>query len=133
MVTFAYHPDHVSTFAYAAQAAHLSMTLSDLGQAVLAKMYKESARHMDLGHKNLRNEEERNSHFSRTKGNMGAAAYGQALKAIQQQLRNTRHVAAGHLYRLTGDHEIYGKVIVEAWPYDLYGAGSGACTFGQNI
>lgn len=125
MVTFSYHPDHVSTFAYAAQAARLSMTLSDLGQVGLAEMYKESAiAAWNWATKIYENEDERNSHFSGTKANLGAANYDKALKAIQKQARDFRNTAAGHLYRLTGDHEAYGKIVVQAWPYDLYGAKS---------
>jgi endoglucanase len=123
MVTYAYYPDHVSTFCHAAQSARLALTLADFGHDDLSKVFADSAvKAFDWASTIFLDQTARDTHFAKAREILGEADYGKGMDFAQKQAWVFRLAAAGQLFRLTGENEKYGKLITSAWPFNVAGS-----------
>ncbi len=109
---FAYAPDFLSSFAYAAAAAKLAIVLEGLDEAQLAKLYRESA---------IRAWKAAEKSYSKPKKsvleafkilNLPEEKFDKLFAPVLVRAKDSRLWAAGTLFRLTGDKE-YNQAVVK--------------------
>ncbi|HEX2842499.1 glycoside hydrolase family 9 protein [Hyphomicrobium sp.] len=119
---YAYAPDHISSFRYAAAAAKFSVILSALRKPSLAELYKASAlKAWAAAEQGYQNPDGFYSEAIKTALEtkaLDAAAWDRLRSTLQKIAHEHRAGAAGALYRLTGD-KTYAVVFETAWKEHL--------------
>ncbi len=115
---YAYAPDHISSFRYAAAAAKFSGILSALGKPTLAELYKASAlKAWAAAEQGYQNPDSFYAETIKTALDakvLDAATWQRLRGALQKIAGEYRAGAAGALFRLTGD-KTFAMVFETAW------------------
>ncbi len=122
---FAYAPDHLSSYLYAATAAKLARTLREAGSAELADMFEASALaawlFAEAAYADPDTALASSIQAGEAAGAFDAASWSERRRAMQAQAGELRVAAAAALYRLDGSRA-RARIFEEAWDggWDLY-------------
>ncbi|MHA6732055.1 glycoside hydrolase family 9 protein [Devosia sp. A369] len=122
---FAYAPDHLSSYKYAAVAANLARTLQDLDAEALAKLYADSAiSAWQAAERGFADPDEFYADAiaaGQASGVFAQVSWPQRRDALQARSGEYRAAAAAALFRLSGADE-YGAIFAARWQagMDLY-------------
>lgn len=119
---FAYAPDHISSFRYAATAANLSRLLRNLDAGALAEVYMQSAiAAWQAGERGFTDPDTFYADAIAAAAQAGTFAdtlWEERREAMQLRASDYRAAAAAALFRLTGRVE-YGHIFEERWQAGL--------------
>ncbi|MCX8995863.1 glycoside hydrolase family 9 protein [Rhizobiaceae bacterium BDR2-2] len=122
---YAYAPDHIATYRYAASAARLARVLRDAGQPALADLFRASALHAwDAAERATADPDAfyADAIAAATKaGAFNDVPWEERKAALQDSAGDFRVAAAASLFRLEGEAS-HAEIVEEAWRggWDLY-------------
>jgi endoglucanase len=125
LAVYAYAPDHVSTYRYAASAARLARVLGAVGQSELADLFRQSAlKAFDAAERAFADPDAfyaPSIAAGEEAGVFGEVSWEVRKAALQAAASDMRVAAAASLFRLEGD-AAYRRIVETAWRggWDLY-------------